>query len=90
MPKPKQHLPNHVDIAEYAKIKGVARTSVYLQIDKGKIVPDLIGRAKKPMIDLEKYLNFDFRSFLKPRVTKKVKLKPIKYVPISTNPNQSG
>lgn len=91
MPHKKQHhLPNHVDIAEYAKIKGVARGSVYGHIEKGDIIPDVIGRAKKPMIDLEKYLDFDFRCFLKPRVTKKVKLKPVKYVPISTNTDQSG
>jgi len=68
------YLPNHATISEYARIKRVNRLTVYNRIEKGDIVPDIVGKEEIMMIDLDKYLAFEFKKHIYPRTTRPVKI----------------
>jgi hypothetical protein len=61
-PKVAHLLQNHVNISQYADLKGVARKSVYRKIKNGEIVMDKIGKVEPfiELIDYEKYKDVHF------------------------------
>ena len=46
---------------DFAFRKMVYATSVYSGIEKGKIIPDIVGTSKTQMIDLRKYGGYKFQ-----------------------------
>ncbi len=53
-------LPTHYTIAEFAKIKGVARTTVYRHIKNKWIIADLVGMKQHTMIEGALYSDYQF------------------------------
>lgn len=54
-------LKSHETIMDFAFRKRVYATSVYSAIEKGKIIPDVVGTSKVLMIDLRKYGAYKFQ-----------------------------
>lgn len=60
--KYKNHLlKSHETVMDFAFRKMVYATSVYSGIEKGKIIPDIVGTSKTQMIDLRKYGGYKFQ-----------------------------
>lgn len=60
--KYKNHLlRSHETVMDFAFRKMVYATSVYSAIEKGKIIPDVVGTNKTVMIDLKKYGGYKFQ-----------------------------
>lgn len=54
-------LKSHDTVMDFAFRKRVYATSVYSAIEKGKIIPDIVGTSKTIMIDLRKYGAYKFQ-----------------------------
>lgn len=62
-PNPKSRpvlLPTYYTISEFAKLKGVARTTVYRHIKNKWIIADLVGMGQQVMIDHSLYGTYQF------------------------------
>jgi len=56
----KKLLSTHYTVAEFAKLKNVARTTVYRHIKNKWIKADLVGIKQHPMIDGALYVDYQF------------------------------
>ena len=54
-------LKSYETVMDFAFRKMVYATSVYSAIEKGKIIPDVVGTSKTVMIDLTKYGAYKFQ-----------------------------